>query len=526
MTIARIRGEQIRPGILRESHFAPDAQLPESILAINWSNHTEILQNKKVVYKVQLDDLTVGGLTEIDVTTLVTGNPVTSTGNEEGIIVDAPKNKVTFRDGTTMDTPLKDEHGHIVFGRMVYEGGAFKIKFYVDENGVETPYTMPANQTIDAIFYRRGNLLNIPEDFIITDGGNFVEGQTDAIADFNIKQLAKDLGVTLNNKGNMSLSRSVIEEILVQTRGVTNTTVRANTIIDEVVEARNGKASLNAELSAIRQSITDEVNARQAAITAEADARTSAINAEAAARQAADQAIRDDLASTSAGKGASLIGIADANNKFTATTVEGALSELEGRIAGLESGGGAEVTATHTRDAATVNGVFSAGTFASLEARLEDIEGTVDAKVKELQDSVANEATARANADATLQANIDAEVAARQAAIADEVAARQAADDALSARIAALEAVKNKIHVHDRYIFQAVGNETQVMLPEGKKADVNTLVVTINGLEQAVGINYTEINDVNGYALGVDFNPDVLKPGDVVIMKWLNALTA
>lgn len=429
MTIARLRGEQLREGILRENHFAVDASLPESILNINWANHTEILQDKKVIYKVQLNDLAVGGLSEIDVTNLVTGNPVSSTGIAEGIIIDEPKNKVTLRDGATQDTPLKDANANTVYGRMTYDdvNNKFIVKFFVFDTTLATPaevsYTMPTGQTIDLIFYRRGNMLNIPEDYLITDGGNFVEGQTDAIADFNIKQLAKDLGITLNNDGNMSLSRSIIDEILVQTRGVTNTTIRANTIIDEVVTARNGKANLNTELDAIRQSVSDEVTNRTAG----------------------DQAIRDDLASTATGKGASLIGIEDIAAVFTATNVEQALKELYDKIV----------------------------------------------------------------ADVQAEAN-----------------ARSTADSDLDSRLSAIEAEKTKIHVHDRYVFQAVGGETTVNLPEGKKADTNTLVVTINGLEQAVGINYTEITDVNGFVTGVDFNPDTLVAGDVVIFKWLNVLTA
>jgi hypothetical protein len=55
---------------------------------------------------------------------------------------------------------------------------------------------------------------------------------------------------------------------------------------------------------------------------------------EVTARTNADTAIRSDLASTVAAKGASLIGLADTAGKFTATTVEAAFEEISDRITG------------------------------------------------------------------------------------------------------------------------------------------------------------------------------------------------
>lgn len=51
--------------------------------------------------------------------------------------------------------------------------------------------------------------------------------------------------------------------------------------------------------------------------------------------ESADTQHKADLASNSAGKGASLIGLHDANGDFTATTVEGALAELDAKVDNL-----------------------------------------------------------------------------------------------------------------------------------------------------------------------------------------------
>jgi hypothetical protein len=61
------------------------------------------------------------------------------------------------------------------------------------------------------------------------------------------------------------------------------------------------------------------------------DANT-AISDEVGARVSGDNLIRNNLLSTGAGFGASLVSIHDASNSFTATTVEGALQEIDGKL--------------------------------------------------------------------------------------------------------------------------------------------------------------------------------------------------
>lgn len=494
MAIAKLRGDQLKPGILRDSHIGADAAIDETKLSIDWSKHTETLTAKKLLYKVQLDDIAVGGLTEFDITSLVSGSAVTSNSTDEGILIDAPKNKVTLRDGTTQDTPLKDVHAHVVFGRIVENGtGGFKIKFFTDENGVETPYEMAEGQTIDAFFYKRGNLLNVPEDYAITDGGSFVEGATDAQAEFDLQQLAKEIGITLNHDGNMTLSRSVIEEILVQTRGLTNTTVRASDVIDEVVTARNGKSSLGSELTAIRQSVSDEVQARTQADKDLSD-RLDAVEGGAGASNEEIVAARGSHADLKARLDADY---ADLSGKVSTekSRAESAEARIEGKV---------DQTTSDLANYQTTNN----SRVADLENSLGELSVDVGERIGTAIEQVYDRAIAE---EARIEAKVDQEIADRTAEV-----------EALRNRVVELEKEASKLHQHDRLVFQALGNETSVTLPDGKFADANTLTVTINGLENAPGIHYSEVLDGEGKVTGIDFAPDKLVPGDVVIIKWLN----
>lgn len=73
----------------------------------------------------------------------------------------------------------------------------------------------------------------------------------------------------------------------------------------------------------------------------------------------------------------------------------------------------------------------------------------------------------------------------------------------------------------DRFAYVASGGETQVDLPDGKKAKPNSLFVTLNGLIQAPGVNYDEVKDVDGNVTGIIF-PNPLVADDVVLLWWKN----
>lgn len=549
MGITRIRGSQLKDrtieGIkiavntLKDEHIAADAAISESKLNINWAAHgSDILRSKKVVDYIQVNGTNVSGVSSIDVSALGiipnTDPAVGSSSTQEGVIVDAPKNKVPLRDSDTGEIILANIGNSIdtiyeVYGRITFvdspDGGVTPAKYvlsfyYFDPNanrgtGEEVPFTMPDNQKIDWQYLKRFNLESVSETFAANE--KFIEGAADATAHLNIEQLAKDLygsSWSLDRDGNANLSVSLKDQIA-----------------NEVTRAQNAEITLQNN-----------------------------IDAEKAARIAGDQAIRNDLASTAPNKGASLIGIEDVAGVFTATTVEGALKELddelkaeiqarqnqhnqhvadlqstktgkgasligvsdadlaargyttveqalagiEDRLTYQENNGGKEVTDTHTRDVASANGYFVAKTggnaYSSLEERLIDIEKIADREFKEHDDIKTEVETARGTA-ASL-------------------------NDRLNVEINANGTVKfgKQIHTHKKVVMNITSKTNTINMPPGEyfKTD-GTLDVYVNGILQANGVNFIENTDSNGNGIGITFTDgDTLLIGDVVVLKYVS----
>ena len=104
---------------------------------------------------------------------------------------------------------------------------------------------------------------------------------------------------------------------------------------------------------------------------------------------------------------------------------------------------------------------------------------------------------------------------------ADKDAAQDARMDRSLNENGTLKAGK-QIHDHFKFVYQAVGGETSVSLPEDKffqEGDM-TLDVFVNGLLQAEGLHYSEIVNAEGKGTGIDFAPEVLVAGDIIIMKY------
>lgn len=482
MAFVKIRGEQIVDGVLKNQHIAANAAIHESKLDINWASHaSEILTSRKVVDFVQVNGTVIpSGVSEIDLVAagIFTGSEAHTDSNPlsaEGIIVSGAKNVVILRDVTTGE-PLVDENQNEVHGHVIHDGSTFKLQFVTDTAPVdhvgEVPFVFAAETAIDWQYAQRFNLETVNEMFAANE--KFVNGAADVTSSLNIQQIAKDLyGVsyTLDRDGNANLSRSLVDEVLVQTRGLTNTAVRANTIIDEVVAARGGFADISARFTDVLQKISDEAGARAQAIT---DLKT-------------------DLASTAAGKGASTIGIEDTAAVFTATTVEGALAELESRVQDVEGGGsatGIEVEAA--RKSTALTGVEV--THADLDTRLEAGETVIKATKDEVTAARGSEASLDARLDRALNEN---------------------------------GTLKNgeKIHTHKKFVYVATGGETAVNLGAGDFFQLgdDTLDVYVNGVLQAEGIHYTEVADVTETTKGkgVNFNPEILVSGDVIILKYI-----
>lgn len=199
-----------------------------------------------------------------------------------------------------------------------------------------------------------------------------------------------------------------------------------------------------------------------AAVAAEESARIAAVSGEEAARMAADSGIQSELDATQSGAGLGVDGsytapvgsqylgsatsLKDADSKLDAAIVAEtnarttAVSNLEQSISDLDAAmtqGFDEAQAyTDSKVAALIDGAPALlDTLNELAAAIGDDENFAS----NIMTSVANEATARANADtaeataraaadAELQSDIDAEVTAREAAVSAEQSAREAAD--------------------------------------------------------------------------------------------------
>lgn len=476
----KIRGEQVQDGALLNRHIAANAAIHESKLDIDWAAHgTEILEAKKVVDWVQVNDLLVAG-TEVDLTTVLPPETPISDGTTKGVIVADETGGVTNRviirgmDGN----PILDENEDEVYGRLVFvpaEGEApakFVLKFF---SGDEVPFEMPADTLIDFQYMERFSLATVSELFAANE--KFVDGVADVTSTLNIKQLAQDLygaEYSLDRDGDANLEKPLVEQIA-----------------DEVARA-----------------------------TAEEDRIEAKLDQEIADRAAADAAILSDLASTEAGKGAALIGVEDAAGHFMATTVEGALAELHDLATGAIGNNDAlKVDLADTTDpakGANLVGVYDADN--KLEAE------TVNGALLELADKVAAEKERAENAEAALDGRVDA--------LETEVTAARGAVESLDARLDVVLnedgtlKVGSQIHTHHRYVEQVEDEKTVITLPTDKPRpvlDCEATEVYVNGILQAPGIHYTEVADEEDPSVvaKIDFAPEVLVGTDVVIVKWI-----
>lgn len=400
--IAKVRGGQIQDATMRDINFDSANPLAENKVNINWANHKEALAATKVDVWVQVNNKDASGLNQIDVTSALSPGTIATGENVEGIVLERI---VEVRKAGSADTPIFDADGDVVYGKLAHSTGVFTLKFYSTVGGVETAFTMPATTNVDFRYALRTNLSVLPKDAILNGGASFVEEAVDVKAFLNLTQLMKDLygaSGTLSNDGNAHLAKDLVTQI----------------------------------------------------------------SEEATARTNADKAIRDDIASSADGKGAELVGVqSDAN--YTGANAQEVLSNLASRTKWLEENGGAEVTATHTREAATANNYFAQKTggdaFASLEARLNEIENVVDA----------------------------------QADFAHDAVNRLDSED-------------------DEAVFEAVGGETQWLFTGGVKAKEKGCILFINGMAQAPGINMSRVLEGGtGYVLGFNFAPETLTAGDV-----------
>lgn len=377
MALNQLNGKQIRNGVIANAHIATGAAIAESKLDIGWSaRYQAALESKKVLDYVQLNDLAVSeGAASLVIPTGVGAGKISlayaATENDNGVT----NTKMVIVRNHTTGTPIYVS-GAEVWAELSYtaevldpQADAFyTITYKTGSFGSGTPVNLPdetPNLTaIDIQYPARFNLHSVPEDFAMNE--KFVDGMADVTEIQNLKQLAKDLygaSWSLDNDGTANLATSLADEI---------TTLKA-----DVSTSGSVLYMIDTNVFDVLDDTTATSGASMIGIYDNGNYFT------ATTVEGALQEIMSDLAATTETSGAALIGVYDdvLDPIFTATTVQGILVELEGRIGTLETTGNQEIIDTHSRESDTPHNYFAAtagSPYTSLEDRLIAIETVTD----------------------------------------------------------------------------------------------------------------------------------------------------
>lgn len=130
-----------------------------------------------------------------------------TTDDQEGVIVQAGKNKCTIWDASTHDEIITAD-GHVVYGIIerngTDDGYVISLKYF--DGTTEQDYVVSADTSIEFAFPQRFNLLNLPASSMRTSYFNRV---ADISEELNLQQLAKDIYTTpsLDGDGNANLGQ-------------------------------------------------------------------------------------------------------------------------------------------------------------------------------------------------------------------------------------------------------------------------------------------------------------------------------
>jgi hypothetical protein len=258
-------------------------------------------------------------------------------------------------------------------------------------------------------------------------------------------------------------------------------TTNANAITSEASTRASAdttlQSNINTEATA-RSSADTTLQANIDTVSTSAASNASAITSEASTRAAADTAITTNLASAAHNKGASLVGIEDANSIITATTVEGALEEIQANVN----------TEASTR---------AAGDATNATAISTETTGRISADTT-LQTNITNEASTRASADATLTTNLNNEVS--RATSVEALKLNKAGDTMTGSLIlnadpsAALEAATK----------QYVDAVAQGLSVKGAVAAATTAALSANYSNGTSGVGATLVGSANGSIGSID----------------------
>lgn len=554
MAFNKANGKQIKDGIITNAHVATTAAIAESKLAIDWNAHgIAILQSKLIVDYVQVSDSAVAsGGTNLLATSSISAPPAAA-DTERGAITQTGKNKVILRDSVTGD-PIISPFDTEVYGRLSHNGTDYVVAFYaLNASAVETMYTFPNAATIDYQFPQRFDLSTVSETFAANE--KFVDGASDVSSRLDLEQIIKDAfgpDYTLDQDGLADLTMSLAEQILQETSGVTNTTIRAKTIIDETIVARGGFATVNDRLAQMEENVSNgagSISSLQAEVAAgrgtelSLDARFDTIEAKDVAQdgrldnidlknatqdgrlttvEAEVDTLVADLKSTDAAKGASMVGVANRVQFPTQLTVEDALTNLESRTQTTEARGTEVVNA---------RGSSKFGAFSVLDDRLDNTD-TVLYNVKvEVED--ARNSAFKAKNFLKVDDRLEEIESDHSGFVNSQNTANTGFDDRLDGietlnstyadRLTGLEAIDHQHFAEDKQVLAAdpLINTSRYDFVSGTFVAGNkSLQVYYNGMLQMVGVHYTEITNVGSEGIAVSFSPDLIAQNDVLQFRW------
>lgn len=113
--------------------------IDNSLLAageLHFAADTTSLQNKKVVFNLELTNVTLQAGPSVDLSSQLSAEtPVVSSSTSEGVIIDTPKNVCILRDQNTQ--PIVDGGGREIFGRLTHASGVWTLTYRVIISGTE-----------------------------------------------------------------------------------------------------------------------------------------------------------------------------------------------------------------------------------------------------------------------------------------------------------------------------------------------------------------------------------------------------
>lgn len=255
MSLQTLSGKQIREHSILDSHIS--SKLSEAVLDIKWEDpaHAEsILKNKSITDYVQFGTKLSAEIGQSEKTLEFSLD--VSTVTVPGVIVGEPlrfrteSGDILSHDGKEVKAIIKEK----VSG----SDGAFQYKIAFYQADGFTPYVFEEALNIEFLYPVKTTLWDAVENFASNE--RFVDGAIDIATKMKVKQIVADIfggDYAFTGNGSAHLEETITDMINRLTQGTVNEGVEAPEIIDEVVAARGGKASISERFEEVEKHSKD-----------------------------------------------------------------------------------------------------------------------------------------------------------------------------------------------------------------------------------------------------------------------------